>query len=362
MVGHDAQTGAAKTQVDNLMWPFNREPEKRNYTQLTVAEAEARAHGPTLKGHALAAVEGAAGIYANAFASARVEPSTEALTPELLSHMGRFLITKGEVVFGIEVTDGGIELLPAMSWDVSSGGASPRSWRYTVELPGPSQVRTIRTTHDGVVHLRYSYDPTRPHRGVSPLARAQSTLDLARHLEWQLTQEMASTVGQLVPIPQDAFDLEAEGAAATLADLIGRLRGSTLPVPTMSHEGNQGRFGAAQYDYAPKRLGAMPPQPLVDLRRHVTRTIATACQIPVELMDGGDGTARRESYRQFLHGSVAPLARLVEGELSAKLDTDITLNFDALFASDVQGRARAYGAMVSGGMDEQVAAELAGLL
>ena len=49
-------------------------------------------------------------------------------------------------------------------------------------------------------------------------------------------------------------------------------------------------------------------------------------------------------------------------ELSAKLDTEVTLSFDALYASDITGRARAFQSMVGGGMDVAKAAALSGLM
>jgi hypothetical protein len=42
-----------------------------------------------------------------------------------------------------------------------------------------------------------------------------------------------------------------------------------------------------------------------------------------------DGTGRREAYRTTL----APVARIVAEELSAKLETDVDLSFDNLFAA-----------------------------
>ena len=54
--------------------------------------------------------------------------------------------------------------------------------------------------------------------------------------------------------------------------------------------------------------------------------------------------------------------RLVELELSDKLDTEVTLSFDALYASDITGRARAFQSMVGGGMDVAKAAALSRLM
>ena len=75
-----------------------------------------------------------------------------------------------------------------------------------------------------------------------------------------------------------------------------------------------------------------------------------------------EGTGAREAFRRFLHATIAPAARLVEVELSAKLDTEVTLSFDALYASDITGRARAFQSMVGGGMDVAKAAALSGLM
>ena len=56
------------------------------------------------------------------------------------------------------------------------------------------------------------------------------------------------------------------------------------------------------------------------------------------------------------------MAKTVEAELSDKLNIRVSLNFDALFASDLSGRARAFQSMVGGGMDVEKAAALAGLM
>ena len=65
----------------------------------------------------------------------------------------------------------------------------------------------------------------------------------------------------------------------------------------------------------------------------------------------------------FLHGSVAPLARRIETEVRGKLNVaDLSIGFENLWASDISGRARAFGSMVKGGMDIAKAAALSGLL
>ena len=56
------------------------------------------------------------------------------------------------------------------------------------------------------------------------------------------------------------------------------------------------------------------------------------------------------------------MAKTVEAELSEKLDGEVTLNLDSLFASDLSGRSRAFASMVNGGMSLEKAAGLAGLM
>ena len=77
---------------------------------------------------------------------------------------------------------------------------------------------------------------------------------------------------------------------------------------------------------------------------------------------GADQTARREAWRQFLHGTVQPLADIFAEEFRGKLHPAIRLTFEDLFASDLQGRARAFQSLVGGGMELERAAAASGLL
>ena len=70
----------------------------------------------------------------------------------------------------------------------------------------------------------------------------------------------------------------------------------------------------------------------------------------------------RSPLSELLFGVVAPLGRMVQEELQAKLETEITISWEELRASDLSGRARAFQSMVGGGMDVTKAASLAGLM
>ena len=76
-----------------------------------------------------------------------------------------------------------------------------------------------------------------------------------------------------------------------------------------------------------------------------------------------EGATAREAFRQFLHSGLRPIARLVEIEARQKLEIpDLAFDFETLFASDVQGRARAFQSLVGGGMDITKAASVSGIL
>ena len=88
------------------------------------------------------------------------------------------------------------------------------------------------------------------------------------------------------------------------------------------------------------------------------------CGVPPALATDSDGTSQRENWRRFLHGTVSPVARLVEAELRAKLDEPtLSITFDSLYAADVMGRARAWRSLVDpeGKMDPDQAKKLTGL-
>ena len=365
------------------LWPFQR-AEKRSaqgggsqhgagFTDAIVrALLTQAAGGATADPSATAALEAAAGSYARAFAVAEVTPATpatRALTPELLALMARDLIRRGEFVHVIEVDRDGARLTPAGSWDVR-GRTDPATWRYRCDLSGPSGNVTRNLPGAAVIHGRYSVDPARPWAGVSPLAWASLTGRLHASLEDAIADEAGGTRGHVLPVPQgpDGDEVDADGNPADpLSDLrkdIASLRGKTALVETVASGWGEGSLAAPRADWKPQRIGANPPPSLATLR--------------TDSRYGGLGRVRREllifsfmATRPTSAGelaqvpawvSVQPLGDLLAAELAVKLDTPgLRLTFDRLMASDLSGRARAFGSLVQGGMDKDRAARLAGL-
>ena len=123
----------------------------------------------------------------------------------------------------------------------------------------------------------------------------------------------------------------------------------------------ESRAAAPQDDWKPRRIGAHPPDSLPTLRDAVEATILAVCGIPPDLARPGGRT--RESYRQFLHASVEPLAALVAAELSDKLGAAVLLRFGRLEAGDITGKSRAWRSLTGkeGSMTDADARRITGL-
>ena len=348
-------------------WGVPSPPEQRqaeggstSYTDLRVQAQLDVAVGAAADPQLLAAVETAASHWGRALQAAEVSPDNavcRAVTAETLELVGRELVRRGEILFVIEVTDDGTVCLhPAAYWHVQ-GGHRPDSWRYLATLAAPSRDAPMRSyPADAVVHIRHGATAAQPWRGRSPLALSKRTADIASWLELRLGEEAGTRVGNLLPVPT------LDGTEPLQADL-GRLKGNTALVETTSGGWDTGEQNAPHHDFQPRRLGADPPQVLPTLRDGLTDSILAATGVPIELVHPSDGTGQRESWRRFLHGTILPVARAVTQELQAKLEQpELSLDFAELRASDVAGRARAFGSLVNGGMEIDKAAAVSGVL
>ena len=300
--------------------------------------------------------EALASLWARAFASAMVEPinrSTVALTPPVLESIGRELFQSGQAVFEITVTSGQVALIQAASWTVTGG----ERWLYELTIPQPSATVTRFRDADAVIHLRYGTDVRQPWSAAGPMQRANSSQTLNRNLEGRLSQEVAMPVGSVLPMP------ETGPATEKLQGDISGLTGQTVLVPSTADGWNEGQRGAPRSDWQPRRLGANPPATLEPIRQGVADHMAAAAGVPAALIRGdSEGTAKRESWRQFVRGTIQPVAAIIMGELRDKLnEPELTLKFDRLLAPDLSQRSRAFQSMVGGGMDTERAATLAGL-
>ena len=120
--------------------PWARREKRAGYTDALVDALIARAGGDAgAAAEHTAAVEFAAAMMGHAFASAAVTPDTavtRAVTPAFLDHVGRALITSGELVAVIHVDAEGVALRPAAAHEIA-GGAAPRVVAIPCRACGP---------------------------------------------------------------------------------------------------------------------------------------------------------------------------------------------------------------------------------
>lgn len=307
-------------------------------------------------------------MYARAGALAEQSPDVAALDPATLATIFRSLIVGGESVHLIRVTDAGLLLLPVGDRDVFGKSPDPDAWTYRLTLDGPSGSVSIRDVPAAaVLHVRYSYDPSRPWVGVSPLLRAGLGADMVSALSQRLKEEASAPSAVVVPVPENPDDDDdGDGRpdpTETLAEDLKAAKGGVVLAETLAGGGGD-PSNAPQVEYGGKRIGSMIPEVNVKLLDMAGLQLAGALGVPASLIDPkADGTAQREGWRRFAHGSVAAVAKLVEQEVRRKLDVaGWSLDFGGLYASDLVGRAGAWERLVRTGKSPEEADAITGLL
>ena len=351
-----------------MRWPWQK-PEHRDsggdFSDAVIRLIEAQAEGSAADASSTAAVEAAAGALSRAFAGATVEASEpwarDAVTPGFLQQVGRDLIRSGDSMHVIDVDGAGrVSLLPCSSWHFE-GDAHPRTWTVRATFYGPSTSTTRNLPYEGVVFVRWGSTPGQPYVGTGPLSWAHTTARLQSEAERSLADEACGPLAQLLAVPQDGgAEAEDDLLAALKADL-RTARGRALLVETVAGGWGEGATAAPRRDWQASRLGPNPPETLATIRRDTFEAVLAATGTPPSLFTDADGTAQREAVRRWHLGTVLPLARLLEAELSDKLEATVRLAFDA-YPLDLAGRAQAFQKLVAGGVAVAEALATAGLL
>ena len=276
--------------------------------------------------------------------------------------MGRDLIRNGDSMHVIRMTrDGDVQLIPASSWHFE-GNHDPDSWMVRVTAYGPSTSTTWNLPAASVVFVRWGSTPGQPYVGTGPLSWAHTTARLQSESERSLADEARGPLAQMIAIPTDGGDGDDDDPLKVMKADIRTARGKALLVETSAAGWGEGKTAAPQRDWKAERLGPNPPESMPMVARQTFAAVLAACGCSAAMFDDSDGTSKREAQRIFLHGTVRPLGKLLAAELSMKLGTEITLNFDQLYMHDLAGRAQAFQKLVAGGMDVAKAAGLSGLV
>ena len=348
-------------------WPFKSAPEKRDFTDTITASFVAAAEGGVDSAPlATAALEACAGLYARCLAAADVEaaaPFKRAVTPSVLAQIGRDMIRSGESFFVIVVSDGRLELRPQSFVYATGKDADPTGWTYRATETGPTDSLTRVISATQMIHVRYATDRARPWQGIPPWSWASATGGAIAGLDTLLSREARGPHGHLLSIPESPQIDEAGNVRPLDAfrDDLSRAKGGTLLLETPANWNPSAGVSGGRSGIDKTELGL--DRSLIDtLRTSVGRDILSACGVSPSLFQANaDGTAQRESFRRFLHSSLTPLTRIVEEELTLKLETPITLDLSGLNAADIAGKARAFGQLTKGGMKKADARKVTGL-
>ena len=340
--------------------PEVRESGNGGYTDAVLAAHFGAATGQVRAG-ATGGLQVAAGMVGRALATANVSGDLGLLTPSVLLGIGEDLVRAGQSMNLLRVDpDGRANLLRAGSVaSVVYGEADPATWRYSLHMGGPSMARTVSASSAEVVHVRWNSDAYRPWLGRAPLTVAAATGRLAAELSRSLGNEASIIVGRLIPVAVGTGLEMGDNMRAALNDPAkGRV---TLPETAVKAFG-VGQQGGTLSEWTPRRLGADFPESAVRLEALVLQTVCGCCGIPAPLVPGANaaGPAMREGQRQLLTGTVQPLGRILEAEVSRVLERDVRVRFDSLAAADVAGRARGVHVLTQAGVDRDRALELVG--
>lgn len=321
-----------------MMWPWSK-PEKRSYTSIiTDVLSEAALDSTTLAGQ-VSAVRIVASVVSRALMAATVEPDsrrTACLDALTRGRIGRRLIEDGEVLHELRVSAGRARLVPITEWERRDG------W-YFVTQGGQQR----RVSAKAVLHIKWPGGP--PWQGVSG--------ELAAGIERQLRDESKQPSGTLLalPGPQDN-----DSANTSLLDKLRSLKGKRVALRTPAS--GWGDKMEAVPNLQETRLGLNPPQGLVALRQQCAEHLLSACGLPATFLSAdATGESLREAGRHGLHWLVNPVGNLVSEACSVLLDTEVILNFDALFASDLRSRGQALKALVDSGVELSDALQKTGL-
>ena len=338
--------------------PSIRQEGDGDYTAAVLEEFRQQVSGENaIEAAATAAVEFALGLYSRAFMSATVTPAVPALSPEYLASLIRDAILRGNHLSAIYTGPEGFRLARASGYDIQ-GGPNPSTWRYSMELPGPTRTdRLTRIASTSVVHVRVNAALSQPWRGVSPIVLAGITSKMLAKIEDKLSQGQNARTFSIIQYPQDGGGDDLSKVQKRIRESKGRSLMQQAGSGGIRRTGQSGR----QHDWKQVRFGPEVDGGSADLRSRVASDIVSALGIPSGLLSTEQGTVSREAYRQFLTSAILPLSELIKWEINNKLGLNITMDFHKLSAADVAAKARAYKALVDAQVDPEEAARLVAL-
>ena len=305
--------------------------------------------------YSLGLVESAIGFWVHSFALGVPSDHARILTPDVLGHMIRGLVTHGEVLYEIEVDDS-LKLTPISEWKIK-GTYDPSTWTYEATFAGPNQSAEKTLPRDRVVHLTWSTRPDAPWKGISPLSHAGLSAKLATTSQSKIYDEcFGMPVGALLPLAGNPKSDRFTSFKNALKTLKGRL----IPVESKTASYSApGAAGSNPHELKLRRIGADVPESMRDICMTIEKSCVSALQVPLELVSrgsSGDGTGQREAFRRW-STLVISVGKSIAAQIGRDLDTeDLSFSWDDLTLADVNQRARAYKSLIDAGMSPAQAA------
>lgn len=315
------------------------------------------------------ALETAASLYARCLSQAEVEPDdprTRAITPDVLAEIGRECIRKGEWLAEISLNGIRVKLTPVTEWEVRGSSPDPETWRVLVTQSTPDGSRDKFVPYMKCVHVRYSTSPRSPWSGSPPWALSKETARLLAALETRLADEAGGPVAHIVPVVGGvSVKKPGNGGTDRYSDPdaeIKAARGKPVLVESTRTGATLNRAAIPQDDWKPRRVGANPPESVVELRRDAEKSILRSCGIPEALYESSGATSGQQAWRQFLHATLIPFVLRVQGQLRESLDLpELRLKMTRLTRTDVAHQSRVVSGLVKANVPLEQAMRIAGL-
>ena len=325
----------------------------QDYTSQLLAQSLAAARG--IDGiRSNAAFRGSLTLIGHAAGVASVSGQhSDALQPHL-STIARTMVADGESNWLINVGDGGeVVLLPVTAAAVV-GGPDPRTWAYTMTMPGPSETVTLQRSGESVLSFKMRVDSKTPWRG-RPAIDAAGTgallcqLESQMHAESRVSPARVVAGGAVAGQAQDISTLISEGGIVGITQAIG------------SRDDPSGiKAGIVRNEVT---------APSVSLHTKLSTLICAAMGVPSDLVLGSSSeSGARESFRRLASTTITNILVTITREWELKLGTALEWDLSQLRSSDEVSRARATGSranavqrLVQSGVELPKALAIAGI-
>ena len=348
-----------------MNWNPFRRTERRSaggYSQVILDAQLSAASAKSAGAAATAAIEAVAGLLSRTLAAADVAgDSAGVISPEWLALCGRELVRRGQHVSFVHP---GPSLVPVgqINWEAESQqGELERDFRARITTYGPSSSRTRLVMRDQIIVIRWGTTSGRPYDGLAAHHFASLAARASAESERAAGDHSASPVASFLTVPEGTGQDDEIDTLAPLRESISTAAGRALVVESTASGYGEGRGNAPQRDFNPTGIGPAPEAAQVQATSDSFARMVAACGASVSLFSDADGTAQREALRRFHLFTCMPIKRLLEAELSRRLDSEIVITLDQ-YGADLAGRAQAFAKMVSAGMDMGKAAAISGVL